>query len=123
MSDTTNIANLAMIADDLKEQIDRFIKKTKCVGEDVTVEEFDMYVYLQKASDYIGDYLATQQMDNRKFEVGKSYYTEKWYDVYTVESRTDKSVKFAGNALGNSRISPYYCKHGEEINGNLLIKA
>lgn len=120
MSDTTNIANLAMVANDLKTQIDRFIEGTKCDSEDVIAEESDMYVYLQKASDYIEDYLTTQQMDNRKFEVGKAYY-DKYYELKVVEKLTPNGLWFKG-AYGASRVKEWL-DGNEIVDGVYQVKA
>ena len=112
--------NIPMLAKDLKKEIEDFLT-TECGGEDVNEEEEKMYQELKLAVGYIDDFLSTQQMQNRKFEVGKLYY-DKCYKLYRVEKITDKSVWFKG-AYGSVRRETDYPEKNEYVHGTYRIKA
>lgn len=113
--------NIPMLAQDLKREIERFLT-TECGGDDVGVEEELMYHELKIACGYIQEFLETQQMTNRKFEVGKSYY-DKYYNIRTVEKRTEKGILFKG-AYGASRLNVAGCgDNNEYVSGVYDIQA
>ena len=111
--------NIPILAKDLKKEIEKFLT-TECGGEDVNEEEERMYEYLRYAVGYIDKFLKTQQMTNRKFEVGKAYY-DKNYELKVVEKFTPNGLWFK-SAYGASRVKK--CTDGNEIvDGVYEVKA
>ncbi len=108
--------NIPIKADELKETIEKFLE-TECGGDDVNDKEEKMYKQLRIARDCIEEFTATQQMTNRKFEVGKAYY-DKWYNLRIVEKRLESgNLRFKGSygisyvftdTDGNERVSGTY---------------
>lgn len=113
--------NIPMLAQDLKREIERFLT-TECGGDDVGEKEEKMYQELKFACGYIQEFLETQQMINRKFEVGKSYY-DKYYNLRTVEKRTEKGIWFKG-AHGAARLNGVgYGDNNEYVSGVYDVQA
>lgn len=113
--------NIPMLAQDLKKEIENFLP-TECGGDDVGEKEEKMYQELKIACGCIQEFLETQQMTNRKFEVGKSYY-DKYYNLRTVEKRTKKSIWFEG-AYGAVRLNGIgYEDNNEYVSGVYDVKA
>ena len=76
--------NLPMLAKDLKKIINNFVE-TECGGDGVNEQEEKMYKVLREATEYIDDFLDTQKMQNRQFEVSKTYYDSKYMQLMRVE--------------------------------------
>lgn len=112
--------NIPMLAQDLKNVIYRFLD-TECGGDDVNEQEEKMYKALREATGYIDDFLSTQEMKNRKFEVGKTYYDSKFMNLMRVEKITEQGVKFKG-AYGTSRRW-IDLNNNEYVHGTYNVKA
>lgn len=80
--------NIPVIVDKLNREIKRFLTTEQC---EVSKEELEMYKALHIASERISVFLNTQQMENRKFEVGGKYYDND-YNIRIVEKVTARSV-------------------------------
>ncbi len=112
--------NIPVKAEELKKEIEKFLE-TECGGEDVTDIEEEMYKQLRIARDCIDEFIATQQMTNRKFEVGKAYY-DKYYKLLLVEKRFESgNIKFKG-AYGISNVR-HDMNGNEEVHGTYIVKA
>lgn len=112
--------NIPIKADELKKEIEKFLE-TECGGDDVNDKEEEMYKQLRIARDCIEEFTATQQITNRKFEVGKAYYDER-YRLRIVEKRLESgNIRFKG-AYGISHVSKDL--NGNEcVNGTYIVKA
>lgn len=112
--------NIPIKADELKKEIEKFLE-TECGGDDVNDKEEEVYKQLRIARDCIEEFIATQQMTNRKFEVGKAYY-DKYYALKIVEKRLESgNIRFKG-AYGISNV--YVDSNGnEEVHGTYIVKA
>lgn len=111
--------NIAPLAIELKKKIERFLT-TECVGDDVSEEEETMYEMLNNAVGCIDNYLKTQKLTNRKFEVGKTYYDFD-YNLKRVEKITEKGLWFK-DAYGASRVSTD-TKGNEKVHGVYMVNA
>lgn len=94
--------NIPMIALRLKKEMERFLT-TECDGDDVTPEEAAVYKSVQKTVNVIDEFLSTQQMTNRKFEVGKLYYSNNYRMLKVEKITANGNIKFK-NAYGVSRV-------------------
>lgn len=112
--------NIPILAQDLKKEIDRFLD-TECGGDDVNEQEEKMYKALREATGYIDDFLSTQKMQDRKFEVGKTYYESRYMKLMRVEKITEHSIKFKG-AYGTSRCWKD-SNNNEYVHGTYNVKA
>ena len=77
-----------------------------------------MFQALKSAAEAVDAYVATQPYE-RKFEVGKSYLDDSFYNVLTVENFTEKSVKFKGTCGASRR----YKTDQESVSGTYNIHA
>lgn len=109
-----------MLAQDLKKEIDSFLD-TECGGDDVNEQEEKMYKALREVTGYIDDFLSTQKMQDRKFEVGKTYYDSNYKCLMRVEKITEQGVKFKG-AYGTSRRW-LDSNNNEYVHGTYNVKA
>lgn len=110
--------NIGPLAKQMQKSIQQFL--TIEVPVDATEEERVMFQSLRKAVDNIDKYIATQPMENRKFEVGKSYYRDD-YKLMRVDKITDKGVWFEG-AYGASRRN-IDSGNNEYVSGAYNVKA
>ena len=112
--------NIAMLSNDIMKRLKKF-NDLECAGDDVPLEEEEMFISVRDTIETIERFLETQKMTGRRFEVGKSYYDEN-YNLVTIEKITPKGVKFK-RCYGTYLTAKSYDGDNEYTYGSIKVKA